>query len=66
MEKGEGEGRKLEVSTRNLLKCYRTFVRQTENSCRTELKSVQQDRNGIYSYKEQGYDSQQVPAVQGF
>ena len=21
---------------------------------------------GIYSYKEQGYDSQQVPAVQGF
>ena len=22
--------------------------------------------SGIYSYKEQGYDSQQVPAVQGF
>ena len=22
--------------------------------------------HGIYSYKEQGYDSQQVPAVQGF
>ena len=34
-------------STRNLLKCYRTFFRQTEIFCRTERKSAGQKKFGF-------------------